>query len=176
MSGLTGDFAGLREMELQLTRLGSAAGRADVVRVCSEAAVKVLDDQFRGGHDPYGKAWKPLTSRVGKPLLDTWVHLRNTLAPKLRTDGFAITTAFPGAPVHQYGATIRPKAGKALAFRAGGVRPRGHGRGRTGGQVFARKVVIPKRQFMPEGTPGPAWSQAIDEAAETAIRDIMRAP
>jgi phage gpG-like protein len=173
MSGIRGDFERLKELELQLKRLASGEARRELWGVAAEAAVKALDDSFARGHDPYGKSWAPLTSRAGKPLLDTGSHLRSTLAPKVTPGGFVISTAFPGAPVHQYGAVIRAK-GKALAFRAGGVRPRGHGRGRTGGQVFARSVTIPRRQFMPEGELGPFWTKAITAAAEAYMRDAMK--
>lgn len=174
MSGISGDFAGLKELRDHLARLASPGGRAEVVRVVAEAAAKQVDDEFRKSRDPYGKAWAPLTSRAGQPLRDTGTHLQNTLAPQVTSSGFTITTAFVGAAVHQYGATIVPKAAHALRFRAGGTRPRGFGRGRTGGWVFARKVTIPKRQFMPEGDLGPIWGPALEKAADQAVRDAMK--
>ena len=172
MSGIRGDFQELRRLRSRFAKLATPAARLDVTRAVAEAAEKQIDDSFRASRGPYGRAWAPLKSRTGRPLMDTGAHLRNTLAPKITARGFVITTAFPGAPVHQYGATIRAKNGKALVFRAGGVRPRGHGRGRTGSVVFARKVVIPRRQFMPEGTIGPIWGKAIDAAADEAIRTL----
>jgi phage gpG-like protein len=175
VAGIQGDFAQLQHLQVQLARLGTAAARTDVCRVVAEAAEKQVDDGFRLSRDPYGKSWAPLTSRTGKPLLDTGTHLRSTLAPKVTPDGFVITTAFPGAPVHQYGATIRAK-GKALRFRAGGARPRGHGRGQTGGVVFAKQVTIPKRQFMPEGQVGPIWGPPLEAAADLAVRNSMGRP
>ncbi len=173
MDGIRGDFSGLRELQVQISRVATGEAREGVIRACAEAAKKVLDDEFRGGHDPYGKAWRPLKSRIGRPLLDTAAHLRNTLAPKITANGFVITTAFVGAAVHQYGATILPKTAKRLAFRAGGARPRGHGRGRTGRWVFAKKVVIPQRQYIPEGDAGPLWGPAIADAADLAVRQAM---
>jgi phage gpG-like protein len=181
VSGVRGDFAQLQQLQVQLSRLGSPAGREGVIRTCAEASVKVLDDEFRGGHDPYGKAWKPLAFRQGKPLADTGAHLRSTLAPKVTATGFIISTAFPGAPVHQYGATIRAK-GKALAFRgAGSIRTgklRGTGKLKrpvrtSGAMMYRQKVTIPQRQYIPEGTPGPLWGKAIERAAETAVSQAM---
>lgn len=171
--GITGSFVQLKELRAAMQRLGTASARVDVSRVVAEQAVKLIDDGFRSSRDPYGRPWPALTSRNGRPLLDTGAHLRASLAPRVSADGFVIQTAFPGAAVHQYGAVIKPKAARALRFRAGGARPRGHGRGQTGAVVFARKVTVPRRQYMPEGDPGPVWGPALKRAAERALRDAM---
>lgn len=169
-----GDFTELERLRVQLERVASGELREGVVRAVAEEAEKQLDDGFRESRDPYGARWAPLTSRTGKPLLDTGAHLRNSLLhPRITPQGFVIATPFIGAAVHQYGATIRAKKGKALAFRAGGARPRGHGRGQTGGFVLRKKVVVPRRQYMPENDVGPIWGSAFDESASTAVTQAL---
>lgn len=176
MAGVAGDFEGLAELAARLKGLSMGSGRMSVIRAVSEAAMKQIDDEFRQGRDPYGKRWAPLTSRQGQPLLDTGAHLRNSLAPKLSPGGFSITTAFIGAPVHQYGATIKAKRAKALRFKAGGPRPRGYAKNNQAKAVFAQKVVIPQRQYMPEKSIGAIWGPALEASADDSLRSLMGNP
>lgn len=184
-AGVRGDFKALALLSRQLRQLGSTEARREFNTDCAEAARTEAMVGFRRGVDPYDKPWKPLRSRDGRPLQDTGA-LRNSLAGKVhvRAGGFSITTNRKGAAVHQYGATIRAKnpryrfgpydmvtAGKPmLVFRAGGARPRGHGRGRTGGWVQKEKVVIPQRQMVPEADVGRRWGAAIEKAADDFIK------
>jgi phage gpG-like protein len=170
--GVRGDFSGLDDLRARLSELASGAARKGMVRVLAEEAVKQLDDEFRQSRDPYGRPWAPLTSRVGKPLLDTGTHLRSGLAPKLSASGFTISTPFKGAAVHQYGAVIRPVKAKALAFRVRGVPTASRKRGKAG-TVFAQQVTIPRRQYMPEGDIGPIWGGAFERAADSFLRRHM---
>lgn len=81
--------------------------------------IQVLFDESR---DPWGRPWKPLKYREGKPLRNTGVHLQQTIGPEV-VDGqhLEVGTRTPWAGIHQFG-------GKA-------------GRG--------RKVRIPARPFLP---------------------------
>lgn len=173
MGGVRGDFGELKALRERLRRISSGAVRRDINRVCAEAAVKVLDDEFNTSTGPYGKPWAPLTSRTGKPLLDTGMHLRSTLTPKTTESGFVVSTSFKGAAVHQYGATIKAKPGKTLAFKVRGAPTKSRPRGRLSSTIYARSVTIPKRQYMPEGALGPRWTKAINGAADLAIRQAM---
>lgn len=196
--GVTGDFAGLTDLRRRLGAISGGSGggfRRQVNQVCAEAALKVIDDTFTRGIDPYGNPWAPLTSRSGKPLLDKGVHLRNTLNPKVTSTGFVVSTPFKGAAVHQYGATIKAKTPAGLLFRVQtGTRYTKKnaesymGGGKNFGKspflkkpkiikswVRVMQVTIPRRQYMPEGRLGPRWSGAIDAAADTAMRNAMGA-
>jgi len=76
--------------------------------------------------------------------------------------GLVGVNAIYGA-VHQFGATIRPKSGKSLVFRLGGK------------TVFARKVTIPARPFLPFSVDGkliPAAQRGVRAAIETKIRSL----
>ncbi len=151
-----GDFAGLEGLRARLAHLATGEARLDMNRVLGEEAAKLIDDGFRAGRDPYGRAWKPV-SRGGQPLRDTGVLL-NSLAPKADVRGFTVATPVKYAAVHQYGAVIHAKTSRGLRFRPGGR----HG---GGGWVTKQQVTIPRRQYMPEGTIGPIWGPSIEKAA-----------
>jgi phage gpG-like protein len=115
---------------------------------------------FRASRSPKGVPWAPLTSRIGQPLMDKRRLLRSIL-PKAGNGFVEVGTNLkvPGGgaslgAVHQFGAEIKPKKAKFLAFRIGGR------------LVLAKQVTIPARPFMPLNPAGqidlpPAWSQGI---------------
>lgn len=170
--GVTGDFKGLEDLRRKMAAIADGHLRRNVNKVCAEAAVKLLDDEFRSSTDPYGNPWAPLSSRSGKPLMDTGTHLRNGLAAQATDSGFTVSTAFKGAAVHQYGAVIVPKNAKALAFKVRGAPMKSSRRGKAS-MVFAKKITIPRRQYMPEGELGPKWEKGLGAAADDAMRDLM---
>lgn len=100
---------------------------------------------FRTSTDPYGRAWAPLTSRAGKPLLKTGVHFLSSISYKVEGDTLTVGSNFRYARTHQFGATITPKTKQALSFIVNGQR------------VFARKVTIPARPVFPLSGLPPAW-------------------
>jgi phage gpG-like protein len=168
--GFRGDMRGLEDLRRRVASIADGNVRMNVNHVCAQAAMKLIDDGFRTSTDPYGRPWTPLKSRVGKPLLDTRTHLQNRLTPHLMPSGFTIDIAFAGAAVHQYGAVIKPKNAKALAFRTRGAPTKRSPRGKLNPVAFAQKVTIPQRQYMPEGDVGPRWGKGIGDAADEAIR------
>lgn len=92
------------------------------------------------GEDPTGKKWKPLqpwynASKKGKGILRESGQLRNTLAYNLKPNGLEFGSPVEYAPVHQFGAIIKPKRKKALAL----------GGGELG---FAKKVNVPARPWL----------------------------
>ncbi len=171
--GVTGDFKGLDDLRARVAKIATPSGRHAITRNLADEASKLLSDEFKQSHDPYGNPWAPLTSRTGNPLLDTGTNLRDSLGPVSTPEGFTVSTAFIGAPVHQYGATIRPKHAKALAFRTRGKPSKSNPRGKVSDLVFAGEVTIPRRQFMPEGDVGPIWKKGLEDAADDAMRDLL---
>lgn len=167
-----GDFSGLEELRRRLRGIADERFRLELSKNLGEEARTQAMYGFEHSVDPYDRAWTPLSSRVGKPLLDTGTHLRSSIAAHPTSSGFTLSTAFIGAAVHQYGAVIHAVRGRYLRFQVGGLRPRGHGRSR-GNVVFAKRVRVPRRQFIPEGTLGPRWSKAFDDAGELVMRRQM---
>lgn len=118
---------------------------------------------FKFGIDPWGQPWAPIKYRAirtgkngkpsavgrkqrdantgtgskGQPLVDTG-RLRSSIAMESDATSITIGTNVSFAKTHQFGAVIRPKNGKFLVFP-----------GPNGPVIFAKKVTIPARPFLP---------------------------
>lgn len=92
---------------------------------------------FKLGIDPWGSPWAALKIRKGQPLRDTGLLQRSIVARPDAT-GVTVGTNKVQAPVHQFGATITPNKAKRLVFP-----------GPSGALIFAKKVTIPARPFLP---------------------------
>lgn len=118
---------------------------------------------FRLGIDPWGTPWLPLKIRKGQPLRDTG-RLQRSVSFTATDDGVSVGTNLRQAALQQFGGTIVPVKAKRLVFR-----------GPAGTVIFAKKVVVPARPFMPLrrfGAPPvlpPEWSVA----ATGAIRAYL---
>lgn len=168
--------AGLEALinKLKQSADGRAAYEAAKKLVAAEALTQVQLG-FRESRDPYGKPWAPLTSRPGKPLLNT-ARMRNSFSYDLMPNAIRIGTTYPFASVHQRGMVITPRQAKVLRFHlpgAGQARVRADRRGAQ--VVFAKKVVIPQRLMVPtrERGPGPIWRPALEAAAKRAVAKFL---
>jgi phage virion morphogenesis protein len=119
---------------------------------------------FKLGSDPWGAPWKALKLRKGQPLRDTG-RLQRSITSRPDDQGVTIGTNVKYARVHQYGATIVPVKAKRLVFP-----------GPSGKLIFAKKVVVPARPFMPI-QPGaevvalpPAWSVDVVKALKAYFK------
>lgn len=119
---------------------------------------------FRISKDPWGNTWLPIKWRTprlkkgagrklslagkkqmaantvgspGQPLRDTGRLARSVVAQASATD-VVVGTNLIYARVHQFGAVIHPKKGPFLVFG-----------GPTGQLIFARRVTVPARPYMP---------------------------
>lgn len=117
---------------------------------------------FKLGIDPWSSPWAALKIRKGQPLRNTG-RLNRSVVANPDTKGVTIGTNVQFAAVHQYGATIEPKKpGGRLVFP-----------GPNGRMIFAKKVTIPARPFMPlkKGFTTvqlpPAWSADVTRALRT---------
>jgi len=121
----------------------ASAGRALLTRV---------QLGFRRSEDPYGRPWKAVR-RGGQPLVDRG-RLRRSFSYRVDRDGLVIGTNVRYARVHQTGAVIRAKNHPYLRFRVGGQ------------WVRKKKVTIPARPMLPNGTEGLplAWQKDVDRA------------
>jgi phage virion morphogenesis protein len=109
------------------------------------AMVKSVRKRFDAEQAPDGTPWKPLSPayRAGKKgpkiLQDSGMRggLLGSIVWQLRgSDAVAIGTNKIYAAIHQFGGVVLPKRGDFLVFRLGDK------------LIFARKVVIPARQFL----------------------------
>ncbi len=152
---VTGDFDKLRRLRDNLRQFATPAAKAEVAQVLSAAAMKLIADEFRKSQNPYGEAWRPLSWRNGKPLLDTG-RMRNAIAPRQLANGFRISIPVEYAPVHQKGGRTR--------FALVGRR--------------ARVGSIPRRQMLPEsdtGGLGPIWLDTFNRDVTDLLRRRMAA-
>lgn len=161
--GLRGDFAKLARLRVKIQALATNDVKERLSNVLGAEALAQVQLGFRESRDPYGRPWAPLKLRNGKPLLDTG-RMRSSFSYRATRGSFRIGTNFIGASVHQYGATITPKRGKFLRFRAG----------RRGKFIVAKSVKIPARQMVPEGRLGPIWSKAINATATRFVSRLMK--
>jgi phage gpG-like protein len=122
--------------------------RPTLVRAALAALGRVIVNRirlgFRSSIDPYGKPWAAPVLRQGQPLIDTG-RLRSSITSQVQGQEVVVGTNLIYAPIHQFGGLILPKKGKFLVFPRGGSAA-GE---KPNGKVFARKVYIPQRRFMP---------------------------
>lgn len=113
---------------------------------------------FKLGIDPWGAPWAALKIRKGQPLRDTGL-LQRSIVSRPDASGVTVGTNKLQARVHQFGATITPKKAPRLVFPGPGGR-----------LIFAKKVTIPARPFLPlkKGTTvvalPPEWSADVTRA------------
>lgn len=140
--GLTGDFGKLDGLAKALESIGDK--KRGLLKDLAQEALAKVGEGFETSTSPLGISWAPPLLRQGQPLLDTG-RLRSSITYSLTDSGFSLGTSVAYAPVHQYGATIRPKSGKVLRWQAGG---RWYG---------AKEVKVPARPFLPEGRVSSDW-------------------
>lgn len=154
--------ADIREVAARLAKL--KADGQDTGKVLGAFGGVILNRirlGFRLGRSPAGSPWAALKLRDGAPLRNTGA-LRNSITMQVGRGQVTIGTNRVGARVHQFGATIKPKTAKVLAFPG------------PGGTVFAKQVTIPARPFMPLSQGGdvavpPAWVESGLQAMKRAL-------
>lgn len=122
---------------------------------------------FKLGIDPWGSPWAALKMRKGQPLVNTG-GLRSSITAQADGDGVTVGTTKRQAKVHQFGATIVPVKAKRLVFP-----------GPNGALIFAKKVTIPARPYLPLRRAGatvalpPSWSVLVVNALRTYLRGAV---
>lgn len=175
------------QAQAKLAKVLAATQSPAMYETVGVAVTNLVRLGFSLGKDPWGKPWAPIKWRsprrtndgkrlsktgreqvkanrsgsAGQPLVDTG-RLRSSITHRADPQGVTIGTNIRAksgasiAAVHQFGAVIRPKNGKRLVFPGPG-----------GGLVFAKKVTIPQRAFLPLPSPGAAvtlpaaWTKTI---------------
>lgn len=158
MSGvsISYDLAGLDAVDAILGRLDPLNG-AELL----EGLARLIQEQTRRRirsekTAPDGGAWQ--ANRAGTSILLRSGMLANSIDYTVSATQAVVGSGLRYARIHQEGGVILPKAGKALAFKAGG---------RT---VFARKVTMPKRTFL--GVSADNAAELLD-AAIRFVRDVV---
>ena len=129
------NVSGFDTIDAVLARLTAPQGETLI-----EALARLMREQIRerliaGGPSPDGAAWKP--NREGrKPVLHRSGALARSIDYAVSGNQAVVGSGLVYAAIHQYGGTIVPKAGKALAFKVGNR------------NVFAKKVTMPARPYV----------------------------
>jgi len=158
------EFRGLDRLRDRIARAGSPEFTAGLGQVLGAAALKQLADEFREERDPYGKKWAPLKLRKGRILRDTGrMAASATVSPGPAGFELTITAAYAGT--HQTGKTIEPRRAKALRWKVGRR------------WYTAKRVVIPRRQMLPEGGTGgwgKIWLGAFEKESRRYVARFFR--
>lgn len=144
MAGIEVEVKGLKEALQHLRDTQQARGLGNLV---GNVIVRGVKRTFERGQDPdTGEKWKPIKNRHGQPLRDLGRLMRSIHYEKTG-DGFdtkvSVGTNLIYAATHQFGDPHRvPVNAKRLVFQVMGV------------TVFAKKVSIPRRKYLPETDQG----------------------
>jgi phage virion morphogenesis protein len=150
-----------RKARAKLDTLKGAAGNMQpVFATIGRVLTNRIRLCFKLGIDPWGSPWAALRFRRGQPLRDTG-RLQRSVSSRPDATGVTVGTNLIYAPTHQFGAVIRPRTAPRLVFPGPGGR-----------LIFAKKVTIPARPFMPLRKDGslalpPAWSVDVTRALRT---------
>jgi len=154
---LEGDWSKLENNLHRLVRLNFTALHKEI----GEYLVSSTQERFDTGTAPDGTRWPPslrARSEGGQTLRDTNI-LRNSIDYADRPDRVEVGTNDRRAPVHQFGATIRPKRAKHLRFKVAGR--------------WARKkeVEIPARPFLGIS---PDDEKEIEKIIRDALEEVLK--
>lgn len=178
--GVTMQGLDIRKMRDMVARLENPA---PILNAVGKESLRLVTKAFEDEKAPSGTPWKPfrqwrvkskgaemsVPTRTGKVLNRTG-HLKRSF--RYETSGRRVTVFSDVfyAPTHQYGATIRPKRARRLAFTVGGRWGRKY-------RMFAKEVHIPARPMLPNsGSVPPSWAWHIRFAIVAAMRaEVSRA-
>lgn len=153
-----------------LSRLaGRARNISGGLKVVGEALLKEQNSRFDRQEDPQGKKWQklsPLTVmlRGGKtgPILKRSGALKQSGAYQVNGKQLRVGINTPYAAAQHYGATIKPKKGKALRIPvAAGIGVRNQA-----GGIYLKRVTIPPRPIV-------GFGPRDERAARDAIEDYL---
>ena len=158
-------------------------GKVVLQKQLGETSIAQAALGIRRSENPYGDPFEPLTSRTGIPLRRTGNNIQRSWTAEQETPtSFVFGNRFKYLATHQYGATIVPKRYPYLRFTT--ERPpkltKG-GKWRSGGinVAYALKVVIPRRQMVPEmdtGGLGPRWTRAFERTIKSYLERLFTQP
>lgn len=164
-----------QKVQKKLNDLMSASGNVTpAMQVVGRKVKTKVQLGFRTGTDPWGNQWKKLSplTRTGQPLMNTKRLMSSITA---QTDGNSVEIGtnlqskgvkFPA--VHQFGMEIHPKNAKYLQWMS------------PVGPIFAKKVTIPARPFLPLDATGsvvlpPQWAVDVLDAMYNHFEKAVKA-
>jgi hypothetical protein len=155
--GLSGDDRKLEIFIRRLGELGSPAKRRELSRVLSRTSLGLVDEGFRTGRGPTGRAWPQPQHRAGPPMRDTEELRESFHVEHVGPDGFTIASPLDRAGALQKGARLERRRSR--------VRRRRARRRRALSRLAARRMV-------PEGRAG-RWAPRLRSSAAAWMRAHM---
>lgn len=144
-----------KAFEASVAKLGGVL-RTGVVRAIGVALVEETNKRFDSGKDPFGNKWQALLPayamiKKGPGILRASLQLQRSVT--FATAGTQVTVGSNRiyAAVHQFGAVIKAKNGKGLAFSLGSAGPMGPRGGKSKALyhlVRVQSVRIPARPYL----------------------------
>lgn len=135
----------------------------------AEEAIELVREGFDDSADPYGKAWKQLKLRDGRPLEDKGGLKASWFKKYATAKGFRIASSKKVAIIHQTGSGIYgPKGTPIVPIHAKALR--------LGKYGFAKSVKgTPARPMLPYKRRLPKkWIQRFQETAEEVLTELFR--
>lgn len=171
---LSGDFSALTRFGDAIGKLGSSSVMMALNREIGDEVVKLVEQGFAKEQDPYGLPWyrksypdgrKVLSGETGK--LAKSFAIRSVGAWGVVVGSSLARARFPQSGTGLYGprkALIKPKGGKALAFKNA-----------SGSTLFRRSVKgQQQRRMVPVmGLPSPSWNRAIKKRAVAFLKSRL---
>jgi phage gpG-like protein len=156
----------------------AGAGKIKLQKQLGETSIAQAALGIRRSENPYGDPFAPLTSRTGIPLRDTGNNIqRSWTAGQETPTSFVFGSRFKYLATHQYGAVIVPRRAPALRFSVAGAPKQKSGRWKASSHVvYALRVVIPRRQMVPEmdtGGLGPRWTRAFERTIRAYLQKLL---
>lgn len=122
MAGVRGDFAGIARLRDAIAGFTGPTFEAQLAQTMGVAGLKQASDSFARSRDPYGRPWRPLKYRRGKPLLKTG-RMRGSMSIGPRPRGFEIVITADYASFHQGGTSRIPRRQILPEQDTGGLGP-----------------------------------------------------
>jgi hypothetical protein len=167
---LSGDFSALDRFSDAIGNLGSSKVMTDLNREIGAEVVKLTERGFDREQDPYGLPWHRKAWPDGRKTLQgsTGKLAKSFSIKAVGPWGVVVASSlarsrFPQAGTGVYGPSkqrIKPKAGKALAFKSG-----------AGATLFRASFKgQQQRRLVPvQGLPSPTWNRALASRARAFI-------
>ena len=141
--------------------------KTGMYKAIGKSVVSNIQQMFFLQKSPWNQAWKPVLRTTGGPILRLSGQLFSSIQSNAYTNKAIISTNKRYASTHQFGETIVPKKGKYLIFKLNGA------------TIFALKVTIPARPFMPLKSKNqalwpPRWKEKAMSAGKNYILKRMK--
>ena len=157
-----------------IERLGGVVGKP-LMRAIGTGLIEQVQQRFDTGKDVWGVTWAPLLPayaaiKKGPGILVASRRLRRSITMEAGSGSVTVGSNMIYAAVHQFGATIKAKTPKGLAFMLGGNTSKHNKKGFF--LVRVQSVFVPARPYLGFG---PNDERSVRETLQGAFERASRA-